>query len=164
MDKVWKDITGYEGLYQVSSDGEIKNHKKIMKPADNGKGYKSILLCKNGRYKNFYVHRIVATEFVPNPDRKPVVNHKNGKRDDNGMKNLEWVTASENEKHKYSSLGFIQKKAIPVAGTKDGEEIGMFPSMKHAERATGCGCKEIKLCCIGKIRQTKGIKWKYITS
>lgn len=160
MDSYWKDIQGYEGLYQVSRNGEIRR-AKILQEADNGKGYKFVFLCKNGKYKRFYIHRIVAETFIKNPMQKNFVNHKNGVRSDNRVENLEWITQSENERHKYRILGFVQKNAKQVEQIKNGKIIATYPSLHHAARAVNGGTKEIKACCIGKAQQAKGFNWKY---
>lgn len=156
----WKDVDGYEGLYKVSTLGVIKGTKELS-AADNGKGYKYVFLSKNGVETRFYVHRIVAKAFIPNPGFKPFVNHINGIRGDNRVENLEWVTASENELHKYAKLGFVQKKAKPVIQIKNQKIVGTYISIHAASKATRCGTKEISLCCRGKKTQTGGFQWKY---
>lgn len=105
--EIWKDVTGYEGLYQVSNTGKVKTlqkqvgrkeAEKIMKPSVIWTGYLRIGLRKNGKSKNTYIHRIVAQEFIENPEHKPIINHKNGNRQDNRVENLEWCTFGENSK------------------------------------------------------------------
>lgn len=111
----WKNIKGYESLYKISSYGRVKvkrrvvykiidgelqpnyvSKEKIMTPFDNGTGYLSITLIKDGKRKNFYVHRLVAEAFIDNPYNKQCVNHKDYDRKNNKASNLEWVTPSEN--------------------------------------------------------------------
>lgn len=101
----WKKITGYD--YYVSSTGLIKNFDGKLLTQKVQEGYRRIGLYKNGRQKFFCVHRLVAAAFIPNSDKKRnQVNHKNHKRDDNRVCNLEWVTNRENSNckriHKYS--------------------------------------------------------------
>ena len=117
QDEVWKDIEGYEGLYQVSNFGNIKSlpkvrhngrgtyiqKEKILKPSNTSTGYKKIELCKDGKRKGFKVHRLVAIAFIPNPDNKPEVNHIDGNKINNNIDNLEWVTSSENTIHAYET-------------------------------------------------------------
>lgn len=114
MDKeLWQWVVGYEGLYMVSNMGNVMGVPKstqmghLIKPQNPSrhKGYVTVCLCKENKKKYFSVHRLVATAFIPNLDRKPEVNHKNGNRSDNRVENLEWVTRSENELHAYRVLG-----------------------------------------------------------
>lgn len=121
--EIWKDITGYEGYYQVSNKGRVKSldryiiytskHNRQIRQRINGrilyqgicKGYKAVKLSKNHIQTNYSVHRLVSEAFIANPENKPEVNHKNGNKKDNRVVNLEWVTASENQQHSYKFLG-----------------------------------------------------------
>ena len=117
QDEVWKDIEGYEGLYQVSTCGNVKSLPKVrrngtgtyiqkerlLKPSNTSTGYKKVELCKDGKRKGFKVHRLVAIAFIPNPDNKPEVNHIDGNKINNNIDNLEWVTSSENSVHAYET-------------------------------------------------------------
>lgn len=114
MDReLWHWVVGYEGLYMVSNMGNVMGVPKnaqsghLIKQQENpkGRGYMAVCLCKDNVKKKFAVHRLVATAFIPNLDRKPEVNHKNGNRADNRVENLEWSTRSENESHAYRVLG-----------------------------------------------------------
>ena len=109
--EIWKDVIGYEGLYQVSNLGNVKRigffsgvNKKYLNnynliPMDNGKGYLRIKLTKNNKSKRVMLHRIIAEAFVDNKLNKPFVNHINSNKKDNNIENLEWCTQSENVKH-----------------------------------------------------------------
>ena len=125
--EIWKDIEGYEGLYQVSNKGRVKSlgnnktrREKILQPSENHKGYLRISLYKNGKQKKFLVHRLVAEAFLPNPNNLPQVNHKIDDfehRSDNRVENLEWCTAeynnnygTHNEKLSESKKGKKHKK------------------------------------------------------
>lgn len=109
--KDFKDIPGYEGRYAISKDGEVYSYPKktnnnaqiagkLMKPFLNNKGYYVISLIKNKLRKCIRVHRLVAYTYIPNPKNKPQINHKNFNKSDNRIENLEWCTASENNRYK----------------------------------------------------------------
>ena len=96
----WEVINYYRN-YMISNRGEVfsLSHAKLLKPFQNPNGYIYITLSKHGKTKCIKVHRLVAEYFVYNPDKKEYVNHKDGNKSNNYMTNLEWVTASENQKH-----------------------------------------------------------------
>ena len=119
--KEFIDIKGYEGYYQINKDGVVKSldrlcrigHKFISKDVEikaikygkvlnfqkEKKGYLSVHLSKEGKSKTIKVHRLIATHFIPNPENKPEVNHKDGNKENNSIENLEWVTSKENCQH-----------------------------------------------------------------
>ena len=114
LDEIWKPIEGYENLYQVSSYGRVKSNDrteicknglvrfregKILKPHQNYNGYLWVSLCKNDKRKKKKIHRLVAKAFIPNTNNKPQVNHIDGNKHNNNLKNLEWVTSKENMEH-----------------------------------------------------------------
>lgn len=122
MKEIWKDISGYESIYQVSNLGRVKRivfkngtteklKEKVLKPSDNGKGYKIVGLCKNGKIKNHYIHRLVAEAFIPNPNNYEEVNHKDFNKDNNIIDNLEWVTPLQNTRH-YTDSQFAKETNI----------------------------------------------------
>ena len=108
----WRDVVGYEGLYQVSNLGRVKSlevkfknsfynkkREKIMSQHDNWKGYLTISISINGKSKKEYVHRLVANSFIYRDEDKVEVNHKNLNKKDNNINNLEWVSKKENMRH-----------------------------------------------------------------
>jgi hypothetical protein len=98
----WRPVKGYEGLYFVSNTGRIRSNYKggrTLKIQTQHTGYKTVELFNNRIGKTVCVHRIVAEAFIPNPDNKPQVNHKDETRFNNHVSNLEWVTAKENQNY-----------------------------------------------------------------
>lgn len=102
---IWKTITEYESLYEVSSLGDIKSLRsgKILKKSKQTAGYLKVNLSYNGIVKRPLVHRVVAKYFIDNPDNKKTVNHKDGNKLNNNINNLEWSTYSENISHAYKN-------------------------------------------------------------
>lgn len=113
IEEIWKDIIGFEGSYMISSLGRVKSlnynktkKEKILKPQLDKQGYYTIGLCKNKKKKHYKIHRLVCQTFLHNPEKKKQVNHKNGIKNDNILENLEYMTAKENNIHKYKVLGY----------------------------------------------------------
>ena len=175
MKEIWKDIEGYEGLYQISNYGKIKSFHKnkilILNNSIDRYGYYFIRLSKNGESKRFAVHRLVCFAFIPNKENKPYVNHKDGNPKNNNVNNLEWCTPSENMFHKTRVLGYNHseqtKKKLSMSAKKRGihpntikshykkcrcVETGIiYNSQMEAEQKTGIPHKQI----------SAGIKRKY---
>lgn len=102
--EMWKEIDGYEGRYEVSNYGNVRSLNfrqtgmvKNLKPQPDKKGYLTVGLCKDGGMKWGKIHRLVASAFIPNPDNKPQVNHKDGNKANNCVNNLEWATSATNQ-------------------------------------------------------------------
>lgn len=113
--EIWKDIPGYEGLYEVSSLGRIRSlyTGKFRVPVRSGHGYTAVELSLNGKKQRHYVHRLVALAFIaPSSQGKNQINHKNCNKADNRAANLEWVTHQENMAHAYDNgkIDFRRKK------------------------------------------------------
>ena len=100
--EIYKDIEGYEGKYQITSWGRVYSvdKEKFLRQEETEKGYLRVdLFDESGKRKHHKVHRLVAVAFIPNPENKPQVNHKDGNKKNNSITNLEWVTDEENKEH-----------------------------------------------------------------
>lgn len=102
LEEIFKDCRYYEELYEVSNYGRVRNKKtkRFLTQHDNGKGYLFVSLWRNNKGKREYVHRLVALAFIPNPDKKPTVNHKDEDKQNNYVENLEWMTYKENNNYR----------------------------------------------------------------
>lgn len=172
--EIWKDIVGYEGLYQVSNLGRIRSldrydrlgrfHKgKIRASKDNGKGYLVLPLKHNGVQKMISVHRTVAMAFIDNPNELPEVNHIDGNKTNNHSSNLEWCDRSANIQHAVDNglhTNFGQKKVMCV---ETGE---IFDSTVEAENIIGIksGNGRIANCCHERrgAKTCGGYHWRYV--
>lgn len=135
MAEIWKDIEGFKGLYQVSTHGRVKKIYKgketILKGGKFSNGYLLVSLTVEKRiYRHFLTHRLVAQTFIPNPDGKSDVNHKNGIKTDNRVENLEWCTRSENLQHAVN-IGLTESQCKIRRGVTivKNDEVMTFPSM-----------------------------------
>lgn len=184
--EIWKPIKGYEGLYEISSLGRIKNLGKEYKITSYGhtrtmyskprisklrqeNGYLKVSLTKNSVCKIYSVHRLVAINFIENSDSsKTLINHINGIRSDNRVENLEWCTYSENALHAYRT-GLYKRNARSkyVAQLNDDLEIiHVYKTAKTASLAIGVNWKNsnIALACRRKYGKMYGFIWAYIAS
>lgn len=165
-EEVWKDISGYEGLYQVSDKGRVKSlwfgKERIMKFERDKKGYLAVQLCKNGEIKRCTVHRLVAQSFIPNPQNLPQLNHKDENPSNNKVENLEWCSAKYNNNYGTHIQRITEKLSKPVLQyNKDGEFVKEWKSQSDVERNLGYSQRNISACCRGKYKSSYGYVWKY---
>ena len=165
MNEIWKDIEGYEGLYQISNLGRVKslgNNKtrkeKILKSSKNTNGYLLVNLHKEGKQKHYYIHRLVVIAFIPNPDNLSQVNHINEDKTDNRVENLEWCDSKYNLN--YGTRTEKTQKPI-LQFNLDGKFIKKWDSAIQVERELGFNQGNIGKCCKGKIKSAYGFKWRY---
>lgn len=161
--EVWKDIEGYEGLYQVNQFGEIKSlcgkKERMLKSCKNKDGYLKIYLYKNGHKKGYYVHRLVAKAFCDGYEEGLQVNHIDEDKTNNYYLNLEWCTCKYNINHgthnERSSEGHKKKvRCIDL-------DI-IFDSVGKAGEYMGCDYTNISRCVRGVQKTTCGYHWEYV--
>lgn len=175
--EIWKAIKGYEGLYEVSNLGNVKTLKnnKVLKPYISNAKYLLVSLYKNGKRKHKTIHRLVAEAFIPNIENKTQVNHIDGNKQNNNVKNLEWTSASENLKHAYaigikkvSSKNYTTiKKAQETCKRKiiqydlQGNFIRKWNSLKEAGTKLNIVSQNISKVCMGQRNKAGGFIWRY---
>ena len=166
-DELWKDVVGWEGLYQVSSFGRVKSFRRkephLLSTCVGKHGYRVVLLYNgNGQRKNERVHRLVAQAFIPNPNGYPYINHKDEDRTNNHVDNLEWCTAEYNSNYGTCKERIGLTNGIPVLKYDlEGNFISEYPTMTEAERNEGIDHTNICICCEGKISHCNNFIWIY---
>lgn len=183
MEEIWKDIEGYEKLYQISNFGRIRSKDrvtrngrcnkcirkgKVLKPTLNQYGYLKIALWKENTTKFFGIHRLVAMTFLENNENKNEINHKDGNKTNNCIDNLEWVDRSENMKHAVrmgllQTKGYIRKKKKIIQKDLDGNTIKIWDSCSDIVRERGFSDSHIYACCKRKKHKKTayGYIWEY---
>lgn len=166
--EVWKAVLGYEGLYEISNYGNVKalNYKclgivKIIRQSTSCYGYKVVGLSKNGKTKQFFVHRLVAIAFVPNPNGYPIVNHKDENKTNNNEDNLEWCTNKYNLNYGSAREKMVRGKRKSVLQYDiNCNLIKVFRSISEAARETGLCRAHISACYRGENRTHGGFFWR----
>lgn len=171
MHEIWKDIPGYEGRYQVSNSGKVKSFlRSSTYPNSNGhilkphiaKGYAYVGLRREGKSKNYLVHRLVADSFVPNPNHLNEINHKDENKGNNCADNLEWCTRSYNMAYKTARVrqGITYGKPV-VQLTLDAIPIAIYCSAEYAASINNIDPSSIHKCCKHNRLTSGGYHWKY---
>lgn len=170
MEEIWKDIKGYEGLYEVSNLGRVRslrdNHGqariRVLQQCKSSRGYLHLILCKNHKLKHYSVHRLVAEAFLPNPDGLPQINHIDECKTNNRVDNLEWCDAKYN-----INYGSGRQRRVETQGkrvyqyAKSGAFVRSYASIHEAERQTGIHNGNISACCLGKRNSTGKYIWSF---
>lgn len=166
--EIWKDIPGTDGEYKISNYGKVMTAKtgRMLSPTIDARGYERVCLFKMDRHRRYKVHRLVAITFIPNPDNKDQVNHKDGNKRNNSTDNLEWVTNEENMHHSrenglhegHKRFCESRKKRIIATHIESGEEV-IFDSILGAKKALGtCHIQEVLK---GLRYEAKGYTFRY---
>ena len=182
MEEIWKNIEGYEALYQVSNLGRVRSFGRdlmrksrygtmapyhisgrVLKPLHSQGDYCYVhLFDKDGTSTNHKVHRLVAKAFVPNPDNLNEVNHIDEDKDNNRADNLEWCKHAYNCNYGTRNERSKAKRSEPIQQLDaDGNVVAEYPSAIEAQRATGTNRKRIRMCCNGKYKTAGGYCWKF---
>lgn len=171
----WRDIKGFEGLYQVSNKGNVKSlerkvwcsrgrgyyrtvPEKILKASKKGRGYLSVTLSKDGIDDDYYVHQLVACAFIPNPHGYKELNHIDENKENNCVENLEYCTRAYNIN--YGTRNEKISKAV-IGINKTSGLIVEFSSTMEAERQLGIAQQNICACCKGRKKSVGGFYWMY---
>lgn len=173
-DEIWKDIPQFEGIYQASTKGRIRSldrerycrnkhtflcKGKILMPKIQNSGYMIVWLRKDGKTYAKTIHRLIAKTFIPNPSAFEQVNHKDGNKINNNVKNLEWCSRSENVKHAYRVIHRLKPRSVKVQCVDTGE---IFESIKEAEKAFGICRGAINQVVAGRHKTAGGLIWQKI--
>ena len=151
-----RDIPGFEGLYAVTSCGKVWSYRSkiFLKSRLNRHGYEYVILKNKGDQKTLTIHRLVAEAYIPNPDNKPQVNHKDEIKYHNWIDNLEWMTAIENMNYG-SRTQKTRKKVYCVELNKT------FDGIRVAAKELGLHHNHISYACNGKQKTAGGYHWRY---
>lgn len=171
MNEIWKDVDGYEGLYQISNLGNVKSFRGstkfgkpkelILKPSTINSGYHVVTLySENGKKRKFQIHRLVAEAFIENPEGFPCVNHKDENKTNNCVDNLEWCTYQYNNNYGTARVRASDTIARPIVQkTLNGEPLARYKSCKIAAELLGYKITNVVMWCRKGIGG--GYLWEY---
>ena len=178
--RMWKPVSGYEGLYEVSDTGQVRRvGGNVLKPQNESHGYLSVSLSKNGHKISKKIYRLVAVAFVENPENCNVVNHLDGNKHNDDAQNLEWTTIAGNNKHAWDirlnhntenqrlSASITGREAAKIAHEKNKRKIVclnngvVYESIKDAALSLGVDHSKISAVALGKRNHTSGYKFSY---
>lgn len=168
MIEIWKDIPGYEGLYQVSNYGRVlslyryrKKSKNILKTFTRKTGYIAVTLQKNGKRETKLVHQLVALCFIDNPNNYPIINHIDENPSNNRVDNLEWCTHKYNSNYGTGKLRCAAAHHVACACYKDGKLIKEYPSIESTKK-DGFVPHAVCWVCKGNRARHYGLEWRYV--
>lgn len=161
MNEIWKDIKGYEGIYQISDLGRVLNVKRgtLRKPSQDKDGYLQLSLSKNGKREYLKVHRLVAQAFINNPSELPFVNHLDENKKNNSVSNLEWCTQEYN--NTYGSRAEKLLRKICKVDLHSDRIIKTYLSISSAAKEYRINPSSISHCLSGKRKSCVGYAWRY---
>ena len=165
MEEIWKDVPGFEGLYQVSNYGQIKSTPRrgtvggIMKGHADRKGYINITLRKDGKQYTQKLHRLIAITFIPNPHNYPEVNHRDENKQNNRIDNLEWCSTSYNHEYGTRTLRASARCGKPICCVETGVE---YQGARQAAREMGIDASGITKALKNPNRTCGGYHWQYV--
>lgn len=188
--EIWKEIQGFEGMYEISNLGRLKSKSRVIRDNRYGKisskdkilkqrkdknGYLVLALNKDNKTYDIKMHRVIAKTFIPNPENKPQVNHKKGIKTDNRVSELEWSTTHENQTHRYAVLkrngvnlgrfgsrNKLSKKVIQYS--LDLKYIKTWQCINDIQRSLGFLASGIVSCCKKIQKSSKGFVWRYASN
>lgn len=170
--EIWKDIEGFEGIYQVSNKGRVRSldrklwngvgwfikKGRILKPSSTRGGYYNLGLRVDNNIVRKYVHRLVAETFIPNPYNKPCVDHIDTDKSNNCVENLRWVTYEENMANPITK----ERVGMTIYQLLNGEVINVFNSMTDASEHTGISIPLLSMIISGKRKNYTGYEWEVV--
>lgn len=156
-----RDVEGYEGLYKVTRSGQVYSvrRKIYMKPQMDKDGYLCVNLRKDGSYKRFFIHRLVALAYVPNPEGKPTVNHIDEIKTNNDYRNLEWATHKENTNYGTRTERAAAANSKPVRCVETGV---IYANAEEAAKSIDSWRENIAKVLNGRAKTHRGYHWEYV--